>query len=79
MQKESESRSKRLSHPNELSENCRKGCHMLGWKSEEQQLVELIGDQSPSPEAPSRSKWREQRKYPERSDCQRSYGKCWGH
>ena len=42
----------------------------------EGQLVELVGDQGPNPEAPPRSKIgqerREQRKCQRRRDCQRS-------
>ena len=44
----------------------------------ERQLVELVGDQNPSPEVPPISKRererREQRRGQERSDCERSHG-----
>ena len=52
----------------------------MGQKTRERegQVEELVGDQSPGPEAPPRSKKeqerREQRKCQERSNCQRSDG-----
>ena len=50
------------------------GGRLLGRAEKEGQLVELVGDQSPSPEAPSTSKrgqeMNEQRRCKERSECQ---------
>ena len=77
LQKDSDSQSKKQSHPNELSENSRKGDFRRGERPErEKRLVELVGDQNPGSEAPTRSKIererkREQRRCPGRSDCQR--------
>ena len=49
------------------------GC-LLGRKTEEGQLVELVGDQNPGPQAPPMSKIErermERRRCQERSDCQ---------
>ena len=77
MQKDSESGSKKQSHPNELLENSRKGDVCWGEKPEKEgRLVELVGDQNPGSEAPPRSnigrERKEQRKCQGRSDCQRS-------
>ena len=56
MQKNSYSQSKKRSHPNELSENRRKGDVRWGEKSEKEGwLVKLVGDLSSGLEAPSRS------------------------
>ena len=52
-----ESQSKRQSYPNELSENFGKEVvHWGGRAEKERQLVELIGDQSPSAKASPRNK-----------------------
>ena len=63
MQKDSESGSKKQSHPNELSENSRKGD--VRWDEgpeKEGWLIELVGDQNQGPEAPPRSKLGQERK-----------------
>ena len=53
LQKDSESQSKKQSHPNELFENSRKGDVHWGERPEEEgRLVELVGDQKPGSEAP---------------------------
>ena len=77
MQKDSESGSKKQSHPNELSENSRKGDVRWDERPEKEgQLIELVGDQNPGPEAPPRSKLgqerKQERKCQGRSNCQRS-------
>ena len=57
LQKDNESQSKRQNHQKELSENCRKGAVHWGRRTEKEgEMVELVGDQNSSPEAPSRSK-----------------------
>ena len=49
--------SKKQSHPNELSENSRKGDVCWGERPEKEgHLVKLVGDQNPSPEALPRSR-----------------------
>ena len=49
--------SNRKSNANELCENCRIGrMRWDGRKEKRGQLVELVGDQSPSPKAPIKSK-----------------------
>ena len=59
LQKDSESQSKKQSHPNELSENSRKRDVRWGERPEKEgRLVELVGDQNPGSEAPPRSKMR---------------------
>ena len=63
LQKDSESQSKKQSHPNELSENSRKGDVCWGERpKKEGRLVELVGDQNPGSEAPPRSKTGRERK-----------------
>ena len=61
MQKDSESRSKRQSHPNELSENLKD----VRWgerTEKEERIVELVGNQNPDPEAPLMNKGRLERR-----------------
>ena len=75
--KDSESGSKKQSHPNELSENSRKGDICWNERPEKEGwLVELVGDQNPGSEAPPKSKIererKEQRRCQWRSNCQRS-------
>ena len=54
---DNESRSKKQSHPNELSENGRETGRSLWQKTgERERLVQLVGNQNPGPEASSRSK-----------------------
>ena len=77
LQKDSESWRKKQSHPNELSENSRKGDVRWGERPEKEgRLVELVGDQNPGYEASPKSKIgrerKEQRRCQGRSDCQRS-------
>ena len=63
LQKDSRSQSKKQSHPNELSENSRKGDICWGERPEkERRLVELVGDQNPGSKALSRIKIRRERK-----------------
>ena len=76
---ESESQSRRQSHPSELSKNLRKGDVCWGERPEKEgQIEELVSDQNPDPEAPPRSKkgqkGREQRRCQGRSDCKTSDG-----
>ena len=77
MQKNSVSRSKRQNHPNELSGNRRRSVCWSARAENEGQLVELVGDQTPSLKHP-RSKIgqevREQMRCQDKSDCQKSNG-----
>ena len=69
LQKNSESQSKKQNHPNELSENSRKGDVRWGERPEKEEwLVELVGVQNPDSKAPPRSKIRRERK--EQKKCQ---------
>ena len=82
LQKDSESQSRRQSHPSELSESWRKEDARWGERlGREGQIEEMVGGQNPGPEAPPRNKKeqerREQRKCHERSDCQRSDVEGW--
>ena len=78
LQKNSDSQSKKQSHPSELSENSRKGDVRWGERPEKEGwLVELVGDQNPGFEAPPRRskigrERKEERSCQGRSDCQRS-------
>ena len=69
MQKDSESQSKKQSHPDELSENSRKGDVRWGERPEKEgRFIELVGDQNPGSEAHPRSKIGRERK--EQRRCQ---------
>ena len=63
LQKDSDSQSKKHSHPNQLSENRRKRDVCWGKRPEkEERLVKLVGDQNPSPKALPRSRKGQERK-----------------
>ena len=75
MQKDSENRRKKQSHPSHLSKNWKKGDACWGKRSErEGQIEELVSDQNPGPEATPMSKKerekREQRICQGRSDVE---------
>ena len=77
VQKDNESGSDKQSHPNELSKNSRKGDVRWGERSEKEgRLVESVGGQKTSSEAPTRSKLgrerKEQRRCQGSSDCRGS-------
>ena len=79
MQKENESRSKRRSRPMSFLKIEGRKTFLGGERAEKRRwLVDLLGDQIPSPKAPFRSKRgrerREQRRCEERSDYQRRVG-----
>ena len=65
--------SKSQSHPNELSENCKKG----GWDrraKKEGQLEKFEGNYSPTSKAHPRGKREKQKRCREKSDCRKSDG-----
>ena len=69
IQTDSESQSKKQSHPSELFENKKRGNACWGERSErEGQMRELVGDQNPSSEAPPKSQKRRERR--EQRKCQ---------
>ena len=78
LQKDSESQSKKLSHPNKLSKKSRETFVGAKDRRKRDSLAKLVGDQNPGPETPPKSKTarerREKRRCRERSDCQKSDG-----